>query len=268
MRYIMMDRYIKRATIPCLALGVLVSIAVSCFGIDTDNSDVVDLTRPLEPGLSSFVLETVVDDGTPGDVPKRRLVFTYEPGLIGTTVLVSPRRWVEDGEILDDVAASSLIMPVLVIDATDLAGENGDFALDAGTLMRYETFAGEIPEGTAVLVALRSGAAGTGPENDASLTAAYPGLAPDAVTFLVEKRHVSLIGIDSPGIDPSGRGENEAAMILAKSGGLALVNLKGIDSLPSRGGVLVVSPLAIHGADAAPARALVLVPKVSKPPVE
>ena len=264
----MMGRHGKRAAGVLLVLGVIASVAVVCCGLDTENSDVVDLTRPL--GLTSFIIrETAIDGETPGDIPDRRFVFAYEPGLTEATTLVSPRRWVEGGAVLDDIPASSLIVPVAVIDATDLAGESGEFALDAGTLMRYETFAGEIPEGIAVLVALRDDNTGTELESaTVPLPAGYPGLTPDAVTFLVEKRHVSIIGIDTPGIDPSERGGNEAAIILAKSGGLALVNLKGVDLLPSRGGVLVLAPLAIGEADVAPARVFVLVPKAPTLPIE
>lgn len=262
----MMDRYGKGSVIIGIALGVILSIAAVCPGIDTENCDVVDLTRPMGPGCPSFAIgEAAVDEATPGGVPERRLVFTYEPGLTETTVLVSPRRWAEGGATLDEFPVSSLVVPVIVIDATDLSGEGGGFALDTGTVMRYETFAGEIPEGAAVLVALRDDSAGSGTGSSAPPTDEYPGLAPDAVRFLVEKRHVSIIGIDTPGIDSSGRGDDEAALILAESGGLALVNLTGVDSLPSRGGVLVVSPLAMDNADAAPARALVLVPKASTP---
>ena len=265
----MMNRYGKGAAILCIVLGVVLSIAVVCPGIETENCDVADLTQPMGPGCPSFAIgETAVDDDTPGGIPERRIVFTYEPGLTETTVLVSPRRWVEGGATLDEFPVSSLIAPVIVIDATDLSGEGGGYALDAGTIMRYETFAGEIPKGAAVLVALMTDTSGTKPESFAPPSVEYPGLAPDAVTFLVEKRHVSIIGIDTPGIDPSERGGNEAAMILAESGGLALVNLTGVDSLPSRGGVLVMSHLAMDDADAAPARALVLIPKASAPPEE
>ncbi|MBN1880594.1 MAG: cyclase family protein [Deltaproteobacteria bacterium] len=270
MGYIVMGKKWKRAVGVLLALGMVVSIALVCRGIETENSDVVDLTRPLGPGRASFTVEeTTVDGETPGSIPDRRIVFAYEPGLTETTALVSPRRWVEGGATLDDFPTSSLVVPVSVIDATDLAGGGGGFALDAGTLMRYETFAGEIPEGAAVLVALGGDPAGAGPESaEVSPPLEYPGLSPDAVTFLVEKRHVSIIGVDTPGIDPSERVENEAAMMLAKSGGCALVNLGGLDTLPPRGGVLVVAPLAMDGADAAPARAFVLVPKAAPAPVE
>jgi kynurenine formamidase len=260
----------KRATGALCALAAVISIAGLCPGIDTENSDVADLTRPVGPGFGSFlVVEEVGDDGAADGVLDRRLVFVYDPGLTEATALVSPRRWLEGGATLDDVPVSSLIVPVVIIDATDIAGGSGEFALDAGTLMRYETFAGEIPEGAAVLVALTSRGREAGvPPGVVSGPAGYPGLAPDAVKFLVEKRHVSIIGVDTPGIDPSGRADNEAATILAKAGGLALVNLVGVDELPSRGGVMVISPLAMKGADAAPARVFVLVPKSPEPPVE
>ena len=71
-----------------LALGMIVSIAPVCRGIETENSDVVDLTRPLGPGLSSFTIEETPgdEDGeAPGGAPGRRFVFAYEPGLTGAT---------------------------------------------------------------------------------------------------------------------------------------------------------------------------------------
>jgi len=260
----MIGRYTRKATGALCVLVMVFPIAVVCSGIDTEKSDVVDLTRPLGSGFGSFiVVEEIGGDEATGGVIEERLDFAYDPGLTEATVLVSPRRWVEDGATLDDVPALSLVVPVVIIDATDLAGGSGGFALDAGTIMRYETFAGEIPEGAAVLVALTPGEVGTGaPPDIASGPSAYSGLAPDAVKFLVEKRHVSIIGIDTPGIDPSERADNEAATILAEAGGLALVNLRGVDELPSRGGVMVISPLAMDGAEAVPARVFVLVPKM------
>lgn len=84
--------------------------------------------------------------------------------------------------------------------------------------------------------------------------AAWPALSPEAARWLVEHGTV-LWGTDAPSVDARTSGSLPVHRALFSGGTYVLENL-ALDAVPPGPYELLAQPLAVHGADAAPVRAL------------
>jgi kynurenine formamidase len=232
------------------SLLLTISFALPSFSIDLANYDVIDLTHPLAQTQPA-------DAETGGPEPDLR----FSLGSMSGTYAIIPTPPTSAREVLTDL----LIRPAVVINVEGSAKEDPDFSLDPEDIMRWEIFNGEIPSDSAVLVE-------TGWDRlwgdetiylnyDGSGNMHYPGISTGAARFLTEDRHVKVIGIDGPGIDPGSSEKTEAFDIFAMSGGILLLNLKNLRRLPPRGATIFIGVLPIEGASASPARVLAIIPK-------
>ena len=89
----------------------------------------------------------------------------------------------------------------------------------------------------------------------------FPGVTVDAVKYLTEKRGVTVIGIDAPGLDPGFSGKFEASRLMAEIGGIVVLNLKGLRRLPPTGSAVFIGLLPLSTGGGSPARVLGLIPK-------
>lgn len=232
------------------SLLIAIVFASPSFSIDLSNYEVIDLTHTLrqtQPG----------DTEAGGSTPDLR----FFPGKMSGTYAIIPNPPTSAKEVPADL----LIRPAVVINVEGSATESPDFVLDPEDIMRWEIFNGEIPSDSAVLIE-------TGWDRlwgdetiylnyDGGGNMHYPGISAGAARFLTEERHIKIIGIDGPGIDPGSSEKTEAADIFATSGGLLLLNLKDLGRLPPRGAVIFIGVLPIEGAAASPARVLAIIPK-------
>jgi kynurenine formamidase len=89
---------------------------------------------------------------------------------------------------------------------------------------------------------------------DALPELSFPGFSPESVRFLVEKREITGIAIDTPSIDHGKSIDFEAHRLLFAADKLALENIGNLDKLPASGAVLYVIPMLIKEGTGAPAR--------------
>ncbi len=232
------------------SLLITIPFAPPSFSIDLSGYEIIDLTHPLgqtQPG----------DTETGGSQPD--LQFSLG-GMSGTYAIIS-----NPPTSAKEVRTDLLIRPVVVINVESSAAEDPDFVLDSESIMRWEIFNGEIASDSAVLVE-------TGWDRlwgdetiyfnyDGGGNMHFPGISADGVRFLTEERHIKVIGIDGPGIDPGFSKKTEATDLFAMSGGLLLLNLKGLKVLPPKGAAIFIGILPIEGATTSPARVLALTPK-------
>lgn len=231
--------------------------ASSSFSLDLSTCEIIDLTHPLGP-------DTVV---WPGDPPVEIFQSNSRFCLGGRsgTYAITPNPPDKEKASAKNVGADLLIRPIVVINVEDSTAEDPDFVLDSGSIMRWEVFNGELPFDSAVLI--ETGWDGLwGDETiyfnyDGSGNMHFPGISTDGVRFLVEERHIKVIGIDGPGIDPGFSKKTEAADLFTKSGGLLLLNLKDLKKLPPKGAMIFIGLLPIEGTSISPARVLALTPK-------
>ena len=82
----------------------------------------------------------------------------------------------------------------------------------------------------------------------------FPGFSAEAVEFLIDKRQVRGIGLDTMSVDYGLARDFPVHHLLGKAACYGLENLAGLDKLPPRGFFLFVAPMKIETGTGGPAR--------------
>ncbi len=229
-----------------------------------NNAKVIDLTIPLGtdiimwPGAPSPEMETVVTVAHDGYFA-RRVSFFEHTG----THFDAPCHFIEGKATVDQIPASTLVRPAVVIDiSAEIAGD-ADAVLTLEHVKAFEAKNGEIPKGAAIL--LRTGweefnsdsVKYAGPEGDLH----FPGFGVEAALYLVNEREAAGLGIDTLGIDPGNKADFPVHSQVSHPKGLwHLENLQNLKALPPIGAWIVVGVLPLVGGSGSPARVIALVP--------
>lgn len=236
-------------------------------------AELVDLTHAFDahtlvwPTSEPFRLEKVFDGTTPGG-------WHYASNTIRTTEhggthLDAPIHFAAGRQTADQVPLTRLVGPAVVVDVTDAASRDADYLVTVEDLTRWESQHGAIERGARVL--LRTGWSsrwpdatrylGTATRGDAGVAQLhFPGLHPEAARFLVERRAIGAVGIDTASIDRGQSTTFEAHRILAAADVPGFENLTHLDRLPPRGAVLIALPMKVGGGSGGPLRAVAVVP--------
>lgn len=228
------------------------------------SAKVVDLTIPLGsnvimwPGTTApeaEVMGTVEHDG----FFARRVSFFEHSG----THFDAPCHFVAGKKTVDQIPASELVRPAVVIDISARIGLDADATLTLDEVIAFEASHGQIPTGCVVLLR-------TGWEefNTDSLKYAgepgnlrFPGYGLEAADFLVNSREIVGLGIDTLGIDTGAASHFPVhSQISHPKGVWHLENLQNLKQLPPTGAWIVVGVLPLVGGSGSPARVIALVP--------
>ncbi|MET0908915.1 MAG: cyclase family protein [Ilumatobacteraceae bacterium] len=204
-----------------------------------------DLTHPLSPNIPAFV---------PGEEAARRTTVTIETDgyyiqewriieHIGTHV-DAPGHFTAGGRLATELDLSELITPAVVIDIAGRAAQNPDTVVTVDDLVAYERRNGRIPPDAAVLMysgwASKIGDANAYRNPDASGTLHFPGFGADATQWLLERRRIRSLGVDTLSIDPGNSTTFDTHLILTGADRYGLENLKSLDGIPPRGATVFV----------------------------
>lgn len=183
----------------------------------------------------------------------------------------------------------SFVMPVVVIDirskvAAAVAQGNNNYALTVADVQQFERRHGRIPKGAMVVAytgwqdrwsdpvaymgpsspadynAFLSGADTSTYDFDAIFPLNYPGISAEATQWLVDRRSIQGLGIDTHGIDPGNDEEFLSNTILLQEGRVHLENLAGLHQMPARGGWIVIGGMRNQGGSGSPATVYGLIP--------
>lgn len=265
------------------ALLLIVSLAGACAAPEAPGPDLaavladsslVDLTHTFDEGTlvwptsSRFQLEKIADGVTPGGYYyAANNVHTAEHG---GTHLDAPIHFAEGKQTTEQVPLSRLVGPAVVVDVTAPAGADADYRVTVEDLQQWEASHGPIAPGSLVL--LRTGFSTRWPDAarylgtaergaDAVAKLHFPGLHPDAATWLVRTRKVGAVGIDTASIDRGQSTQFETHRVLAAANVPAFENLTRLEALPARGALVFALPMKVGGGSGAPLRAVALVPR-------
>ena len=106
----------------------------------------------------------------------------------------------------DELDPGDFFYPAVVLDVRAEAKENADFTLGVPEIGRWEAEFGPIPRNSAVI--MRTGFEDRWDDPPAYLNADaagrtyYPGFGAEAASWLIERRSVGALGVDTTGIDP------------------------------------------------------------------
>jgi D-alanyl-D-alanine dipeptidase/kynurenine formamidase len=185
----------------------------------------------------------------------------------GGTHLDAPAHFAEGGESADAVGLTRLVVPIVVIDVAKRVAADVDYRLTVEDVLAWERVNGAIPNGVAVL--LRTGWSERWPDrkryfgDDTSGRTDrlhFPGFGKAAVEFLVSKRNVGALGLDTPSLDHGPSTDFPAHRVAAEADVPGFENLAALERLPVTGAWLVALPMKIGGGSGAPLRAVAIVP--------
>jgi kynurenine formamidase len=218
------------------------------------NCTIIDLTYPLNksnaywpgPSYAPFTYKTVAtlkDDGVSSG--------TYStPEHLGTHI-DAPNHFEDNQPSVDKLRLETLIGPAIVIDISDKVENNADYELTVADIIHWEDVNGRIPERSIILL-------NTGwwrrwddyekyKNADAADKLHFPGYSADAAGFLVEKRDINGIGIDTLSADCGISTDFTVHHIINGGSKYILENVANLDKLPPTGATLIIAPIKIEG---------------------
>jgi len=185
----------------------------------------------------------------------------------GGTHLDAPIHFAEGRWSSDQIPIDRLIGPACVLDVREACAKNPDYALQVADILAWERRNGRIESGAIVL--MRSGWGARWPDRlryfgaeRAGDTRSYhfPGFSPEAAEFLTKERHVDVVGLDTPSLDPGPSQDFMAHRIFAAADVPGLENIANLDRLPEKGATLIALPIKIRGGTGGPARIVAVLP--------
>jgi len=229
---------------------------------------IIDLTytindkNPYWPGdnYEPFKLKTIATIEKNGVLSK---VFSM-PEHLGTHI-DAPNHFEKDQPSVDQIAAGKLFAAGVVIDISAKCEQESDSSLTLEDIKNWEQKHGRIPGGAVVLL-------NTGWSRHWSNIARYqnkdirgklhfPGFSAEAAKFLVERRNVKGIGLDTLSIDRGLSRDFVVHHIVNGAGKYGIENLANLNKLPPRGFYLFVAPIKIETGTGGPARVFAILPQ-------
>jgi kynurenine formamidase len=154
-----------------------------------------------------------------------------------------------------------------VLNIRSQVNSNPDYTLQIDDIAQWEISYGRIPPKAVILLVTGFGQywpeksrylGSSTPEDPTTLH--FPGFSADAITFLLTKREILGIGIDTASIDAGQSRDFPVHQILGQANRYALENVAHLDLLPPRGARITALPMKIRGGTGGPARIIATLP--------
>jgi len=256
-----------------VGLAVLVCGLLACASASPRSERIVDLTHAFDestiywPTEEGFVLER-------GPAGVTQAGYYYEAHAFrsaehGGTHIDAPIHFHAEGWTLEQIPLDRLVGPAVLVDVSAPCARDRDHEISVADLEAAEALHGAIPTGAIVLLrtgfgrfwpdrAAYLGTDARGPAAVAQLR--FPGLHPEAARWLLERRAISAVGIDTPSIDRGRSKRFESHGILSAANVPAFENVANLERLPARGFDVVALPMKIRGGSGGPLRIVAIVP--------
>lgn len=188
----------------------------------------------------------------------------------GGTHIDAPIHFSRGKQTLDQVPIDRLVGSAVRIDVADQCAIDRDYRVVIQDLERWESTHGRIPAHSIVLLdtgfgrlwPARQQYLGTELRGTAGVAALhFPGLHPDAATWLVRERQVKAVGIDTASIDYGRSTRFETHVALLSNNVPVFENLADLSRLPERGFDVIALPMKIAGGTGGPLRIIGVVPQ-------
>ena len=199
--------------------------------------------------------------------------FFYSSNLFsapehGGTHIDAPIHFSANKWTTDQIPVEKLVAPAVVIDISDKAAANPDYRLTVEDLQNWEKKHGEIPKGAIAMLYTGWGKyypdrlKYLGDDTPGRTTDLhFPSYAQESAAYLVHKRGVSVLGIDTASID-YGKSTHFMAHVLVNEANVpGLENVAHLDQLPPTGAWVIIAPMKIGKGSGGPARVIGLIPR-------
>ncbi|MCJ8282975.1 MAG: cyclase family protein, partial [Rivularia sp. ALOHA_DT_140] len=221
-------------------------------------SQIIDVNIPRWVGDPSVEFETVADLKKDGYYLRQ-----FSMGEHSGTHINAPICFDGNGAGIDEYCSNSLVVPAVVIDICPSVAVNPDYVLSIADIQAWEKQYGEINDG--YLVILRTGWQEKWHDEKAFFnkdvrgTMHFPGFGVDAANFLIQKRHIAGIGIDTHGVDGGQDTNFTINRLILNQPGIVLENLTNLEQLPPTGITIVIGILRLRGGSGSPGGVIALI---------
>ncbi|MFQ5964600.1 MAG: cyclase family protein [Candidatus Scalinduaceae bacterium] len=231
------------------------------------NYTIIDMTYPLNsnnaywpgPLYSPFKYETLA-------TLERNGVFSgiySTPEHLGTHI-DAPNHFENNQLSVDQLPLKTLIGPAAVIDISTKVEVNSDYQLTVKDIILWEKSNSQIEDGSIILLNTGWWKKWNDYEKyknaDENGKLHFPGYSEDAARFLVEKRNIKGIGIDTLSVDYGISSDFGVHHIINGAGKYILENIANIDMLPPTGAMLIIAPIKIEGGSGGQTRIWAILP--------
>src|SRR6187549_1436084 len=221
--------------------------------------ELVDLSHAYGPetifwptAAEGFTLHKDADGVTPAGYYYSANSFSMSEH--GGTHLDAPVHFAQGHQSVDQIPLERFFGPAVVVDVRQQSEGSADYQVTVNDLAHAEAEQGAVTSVSIVL--LRTGFSSRWPDAATYLGTAergeaavpklhFPGLHPDAATWLAETRRVKSVGLDTASIDYGQSTLFESHRRLYEKNIPAFENLTGLDALPARGATVYALPMKI-----------------------
>jgi kynurenine formamidase len=263
----------------CLAAGFLLAALSGAFADRTTSEHatpsalrgLVDLSHPFNertiywPTARQFKLTKVAEGETEGGW--FYAANDFEAAEHGGTHLDAPIHFARGGARTDELPLRRLVGRAVVVDASERSLNNRDYLISVSDFRNWERRHGRIPQRTIVL--MRTGFDRYWPDAERYLGTAergqqavpklhFPGLSEEGARWLVRRRGVKAVGIDTASIDYGQSTDFRSHRVLGAADVPVFENVARLGRLPSRGFSVVALPMKIDGGSGGPLRIIAI----------
>jgi kynurenine formamidase len=224
----------------------------------------VDLTHefrddfPAFPGAPPTSRETAVtipEDGFYGQV------WTIWEHIC--THMDVPAHFITGGRSSPELAIDELVAPIVVVDISRRVAREPDTVVTPDDLARFERRYGRIPRNAVVAMysgwEARVGSVETYRNTDAGGTMRFPGFGKEAVDWLLERRDIRGIGVDTMSLDNGSSSTFDVHLTVLGADRYGVENLRNLKQLPARGATLLLGLIPWREGSGGPCRAFATV---------
>jgi kynurenine formamidase len=188
----------------------------------------------------------------------------------GGTHIDAPIHFFERGQTVDQVPLARLFGPGACVDVLRKCTADRDYQVTVEDFEAWEKANHARLDDRIVLI--RTGFGRYWPDREKYLGTAeqgkaavaklrFPGLDPAAADWLVSRRRIRMVGIDTASIDHGQTQNYPTHQRLFRDGVPALENVAAMDELPAQGFTVVALPMKIGGGSGAPCRIIAILSK-------
>jgi kynurenine formamidase len=170
-----------------------------------------------------------------------------------------PAHFIEGGRTSPEMTLRELVAPIVVVDISRRAAREPDTVVTPEDLGRFERRHGRIPRGAVVAMysgwEARAGSVEAYRNTDATGTMRFPGFGKEAVEWLLERRRIRGIGVDTMSLDRGSSSTFDVHLTVLGADRYGVENLRNLRAIPPRGATLVLGLIPWRQGSGGPCRA-------------
>ncbi|UNY98834.1 cyclase family protein [Zhouia spongiae] len=233
---------------------------------------IIDLTHPFSDETvywvtaREFELEEVAKGQT--DNGYFYAANNFSTAEHGGTHIDAPIHFYETGQTVDEIPLDNLIGQAIKVNVTGKAKNNPDYQVSIEDFKNWEQKHQMLIPDKCIII-LETGFGSYYPDKqkylgtlnrgpDAVKELHFPGLSPEAATWLTDKRNIKAIGLDTPSIDYGQSQDFKSHVVLMSKNIPVFENVANVDKLPESDFQIIALPIKIKGGSGGPLRIIAL----------